>query len=465
MLGLALGLAGGCAEVKHVNVEPPPSDVEDAGVDAAPEVVEGPDAGPPPSDSQCPGTWSSNSGSATTGCGARRVTTLVEADGPLDLSEISIARTPAGRVGVVFHADTDIEQGDTVLVHFRPTSPAFTPTVLRRVGMRIGDRLGYHARLGATAPDTFHLLTHDIVGGNFGDVLHFEQTGTSSSFTPRDGEVVLGGVPLHTELAFGVLDRSVMMATVLHLDREGANGAPLATLRVLGRGAEGTFAPLTSASSGMAVEDCPGAGKASIVYDGAGRGHVGFFECKSRAFSSAKHRAFDGKTWTSTTTIETTAEPGARGFDVSLALVGARKHLAYFVERVAPSGGASTSSLRIASWSTSSETPTIEVLVDGIPTPDPMNPSHRVALASDRWGLLHLAVIVPDGAGGTLTYRRQARDAAGKTRWLSDVVATGLVGVDQDGLVDMVVDEQGRPHIAFRSGKDLRIHYASRYDR
>jgi hypothetical protein len=87
-------------------------------------------------------------------------------------------------------------------------------------------------------------------------------------------------------------------------------------------------------------------------------------------------------------------------------------------------------------------------------------------MAVDKWGLVHLAVVRPTTTtAGTLDYWRQTPVDGGGTKWLQDVVDDDVRASDQYGLVDMVVDENGRVHIAYRSGVDYKIRYATRYDR
>ena len=95
-----------------------------------------------------------------------------------------------------------------------------------------------------------------------------------------------------------------------------------------------------------------------------------------------------------------------------------------------------------------------------------MYPAYRVAMAVDKFGLIHLAIIRPSpGNAGTLEYRRQARDASGNVKWLSDIVDDNVLAGGANGRVDMVVDDKARPHIAYISDVDLKVRYATRYDR
>jgi hypothetical protein len=50
-------------------------------------------------------------------------------------------------------------------------------------------------------------------------------------------------------------------------------------------------------------------------------------------------------------------------------------------------------------------------------------------------------------------------------QWLTDVVAPGIVSDLSESRADITVDARGRPHIAFRSGADGAVYYATRTDR
>lgn len=142
-----------------------------------------------------------------------------------------------------------------------------------------------------------------------------------------------------------------------------------------------------------------------------------------------------------------------------------KKYAAYFFRKALQTPPQSAD-LRLATWSLATDTPTIEVLDQTIPSLDAQYPRYRVAMAVDVFGLVHLAIVRPATAKtGYLEYRRQTRLDGGGVKWLSDIVDQDVLTESSDALVDMVVDDKGRPHIAYRSGVDLKIRYATRYDR
>lgn len=49
--------------------------------------------------------------------------------------------------------------------------------------------------------------------------------------------------------------------------------------------------------------------------------------------------------------------------------------------------------------------------------------------------------------------------------WLVDVVDPNVISQFETGALDLLVDENARPHIAYFSGADSKVRYATRYDR
>jgi hypothetical protein len=79
--------------------------------------------------------------------------------------------------------------------------------------------------------------------------------------------------------------------------------------------------------------------------------------------------------------------------------------------------------------------------------------------------LYHAAVVAPGiQSTSTLEYWRQI-DVGGRRSWLVDIVDDDVLADGTRGLVDLVVDERGRPHIAYYSSKTGQVRYATRLDR
>jgi hypothetical protein len=146
---------------------------------------------------------------------------------------------------------------------------------------------------------------------------------------------------------------------------------------------------------------------------------------------------------------------------------GTKKYAAYYF-RAAQQANPNKAELRLATWQVDSDVPTIEILDQSIPSGTLAAPSfaYRVAMAVDKFGLVHLAILRPTSAtAGYLEYRRQIPNGTGGTKWLSDIVDPDCMSDVSESFVDMVVDENARPHIAYRSGKDGLVKYATRFDR
>ena len=125
-------------------------------------------------------------------------------------------------------------------------------------------------------------------------------------------------------------------------------------------------------------------------------------------------------------------------------------------KRVEP-GATSTASILLARWQLQRNSPTIESVADDIPSPVNQSRLHCAA-AIDRFGLIHIDVVVPDRNNylGSLRYIRQAPNGMGKPKWLVDTIDPVVGFQTNDAYVDRVVDDKGRPHIGYASRVDGR---------
>jgi hypothetical protein len=213
----------------------------------------------------------------------------------------------------------------------------------------------------------------------------------------------------------------------------------------------------------MSPSDAPGVGAASLLFDSAGKQNVLFHYCDSPYGSQPLYHVFDGSLWSAKKTVDNGGSLGFSGFSPRLAVHGSQKIAAFFFRKDAQAEF-STADLRVVRWSTTIDVPQITIVEEAIASPK-LLPRYRLAMAVDAYGLVHLAVIHPSSPGGTLAYYRETPVPGGGTKWLRDTVDDDVLGADQDGAVDLVVDAKGRPHIAYRSGMDLSVRYATRYDR
>lgn len=416
------------------------------------------DAGEPPSDFECKNDPWTKATKTKEECAPRQVRDVVT-EAPLLTTGVAIARTPAGRVGIVFNAEESAEEGSMVLVHFVPSTPAFPePQVVKRsTGYAFHD--GLLTRIAATAPDTLHVLAHDVDDQTFsGDVRLYQLVNGTPPLEAR--ELVISGVKYPTELGFAVGSSGGMFVTV-----RVATSATEAKLAARMKSGGGGFVPLPDVTTSLLPKEAPGTGASSLFVDATGQVHLLYHHVETPLHSTPRYHSLDGTTWSYRKTIDNAVLDGLSGFSPRIVAFGTRKYAVYFF-RKAGQEGLATADLRLATWESSSDTPTIEILDQSIPSEDTMSPDYRAAMAIDKHGLLHLAIIRPTStANGYLEYRRQIRVAGGGTKWLSDIVDPEVLGVSSSAHVDLVVDDDARPHIAYRSGKDGMVKYATRYDR
>ncbi|MBS2019978.1 MAG: hypothetical protein JST00_44350 [Deltaproteobacteria bacterium] len=467
---LLAGIAS-CSDLKTAEGDDPPGSDGgdgDSGADAAaePPGTDGSvgadasvDAGPPPADFECKGDEWTKTTKTKAECAPRQVRVLT-ASAPIDVNAISIARTPAGRVGIVYNSEEGSETGEMHLLHFLPSTPSFAAPVLvkRATGFAFHD--GYLSKLAASAPDTLAVLTYDM-----DDI--------SSSGEVHLRKLVGGKEPLTDDLAFnGVMARPTEIAiasdaagNIVATARRKATVGATATLLTAGKTPTGPFTSLPSLATNLLPAEAPGAGAVSMVFDPVGQLHLLYHHNEVPQHSNPRYHVIAGGAWSFRKTIDNNVVDGLSGWSPRLAVFGTKKYAAYFfrkAQQVTPA----VADLRLASWDSDTDTPSIEILDQGIPSPDVQYPAYRVAMAVDKFGLVHVALLRPSSANvGYLEYRRQTRVTGGGTKWLSDIVDGDVISQTSEAYVDMVVDGNARPHIAYRSAKDGKVRYATRFDR
>ncbi len=466
----AIALVFACSDLKRAEEAPPGSDV-DGGDDADAAVADDSgttksdggtvDAGPPPTDFECGSDAWAKTTKAKKECEPRQVK-IVDNDIAIDTPDVAIARTPSGRVGIAYYAPSTPDEGETHLIHFVPTSATFTPAVIKR---NIGpySEAGHALRLGASGPDTLHLLSHDVIDTTSGDVVQLRLVAGKEPLT--NAELVASGVKRGTELGFAVDPTGNAVATVRIQTGTKDGGAPVAKLAAWRKTGNGAFTALPDVATGLLPAEAPRTGEASLFYDAGGQLSLLFHYCEVFAHSQPRYHTLDGSSWSYRKTVDNAIVDGLSGYSPRVAVHNGKKYAAYFFRKALQTPPESAD-LRLASWGLATDTPTIEVLDQTIPSLDAQYPRYRVAMAVDVFGLVHLAIVRPTTAKtGYLEYRRQTRLDGGGVKWLSDIVDQDVLSESSDALVDMVVDDKGRPHIAYRSGVDLKVRYATRYDR
>lgn len=466
----AIAIAGvACSELKVADEAPnvggsDETDAEPQGEDrdggSRPDTADGGDAGEPPSDFACTGTWVSTS-KPKPECAPRQVK-LIDDNVIVDATDISIARTPAGRVGIVFNNELG-EEGEMRLWHFVPNKPSFVPEVVVEQGS-LGYHPGYSTRIAASGPDVLHVLAHNVNDASGDVVLRRLEKGKAPLTTE---ELVVPGVKIRTQLGLAVDSTGTVYASALLRGTTSTSTAKLAVRQKVGGG---SFTPLPDISTSLLPHLAPGTGAASLVIGPSDQLHLAYHFCYVSAseppsVSTPRYHMLAGTGWSDHKTIDNQTIEGLAGFSPRLVLSGNRKYAAYFF-RKAGQAGVPTADLRLATWVLDADLPSVEILDQGIPAEDAMDPAYRVAMAVDKFGLIHLAILRPSpGKVGTLEYRRQVRDSSGNVKWLSDIVDDNVLASQANGRVDMVVDDKARPHIAYISGVDLKVRYATRYDR
>ena len=422
-----------------------------------------PDSGAPLLDFECPTDPWTKVTKLKTECAPRQVK-LVESPSPADVRGVSIARTPAGRVGIVYNAEQGADTGELHLVHFTPATPTYPPPKLLTIATGFAFHDGYSAKIAASAPDTLQVLSYDMDDSSQTGEVHLRKL-VAGTLPLTTSLLIATGVKSPTELAFAS-DPAGNTVAAYRLATVGAT-AKLASKQ--GTPA-GVFTALPDLTTTLHPGAAPGVGAGSLVVDQGGQAHFLYHynnDALAPQFTTPRYHTLAGNVWSTPKTIDNNAPDGVSGFSASLAVFGTKKYAAlFFVKAVAP--GTITADLRLISWDASADVPTVEILDSQIPLMDPLYPAYRVAIAVDKFGLVHVALLRPTDAAhknGYLEYRRQTRQPGGGTKWLSDIVDPTVFSEFSSAFVDMVVDDKARPHIAYRSGKDDNVYYATRFDR
>ncbi len=467
---IALASVFACSDLKRAEEVPPGDDVDGGDVtppggddDSGTSTTDGGgkiDAGPPPTDFECGDAWTKTT-KAKKECEPRQVK-IVDPEIAIDVPDVSITRTSAGRIGIAYHFPTNADEGEMHLAHFTPTSPTFTAALIKRA-LGPYSQAGYAVKLAASAPDTIHVLSHDVIDASSGDVVHLKLVAGKEPLT--DPELVLSAVKPRTELGFAVDPAGNAVATIRVQTGKTDAGGPIAKIAARKKTGGGAFTALPDVASGLLPNEAPRTGEASLIVDANGTFNLLFHYCEVFAHSQPRYHTLDGSSWSYRKTVDNAIIDGLSGYSPRVAEHNGKKFAAYYFRKALQSPPESAD-LRLASWSLATDTPTIEILDQTIPSLDAQYPRYRVAMAVDVFGLVHLAIVRPTtGTKGYLEYRRQTRVAGGGVKWLSDIVDPDVLSESSDALVDLVVDDKGRPHIAYRSGVDLKVRYASRYDR
>lgn len=390
-------------------------------------------------------------------CGSREVRVIEE---NVRAESVSIARTSAGRVGIVYSSRVSDTRSDLHLPNFTPSTPAFDVAVATR-SIDGYVHTGQRSKISASPPDTFHVLSHDVHDATAnGDVvlLHLPDGATFS-----EPELIMQGVASPSEIAIAVDAKGTAYMTVRTRAIDESSSL-VARRKRMGDDVENLPVLVTR----LDPTSSPTAGAASLVLDKNSKLHVLFYQNEFANYSSPRYHTLDADDWSYRKTIDNNVPDGLCGYSGQLAVFGTKKYAAYFFRKVAQEVPFPTAELHLAAWELETDKVSVELIEQKIPSKDALSPRYRVSLAVDRWGLVHMAIVRPydsDETGGHLDYVRQTRSADGSLKWASDIIDPEVLSETDGAEVDIVVDENGRPHIAYLSGKDHSIRYATRYDR
>jgi len=417
---------------------------------------------PPTGDFECTKPWNSAPGAGDPSCVGVRTVTLLESPA-VTTGGISIAVTAGGHLGVAYDYDTD---ADTACVHLAifpvpATSAAVVAPHIQSVGATPNDLVGIASALAAGgAADVLHLA---YVDEGVEQMTYQEVVGATGLLSAP--ELVASGIGAGAYVALAVSGSGLIRASY-YLPSTSA-------VRSAARMAGGGFFPSSEIVTGL-DPNAPGTGQSSLVFDDADTPNLLYQNCQVDNFSTPVYQTFDGTSWSAGKTLDNADLNGYAGYSPSLAVSGSLKYAAYFFIAAGQSAPA-TAELHLAQWQLFTDSPELAILDSVIPANDPSGSGElfrfQVAIAVDKFGLVHMAIVRPEegNQSGIVEYVRQAL-VGGVTKWLTDVVdgdvfAPSEADLSPDAFVAITVDDAARPHIAYRSGKNGGVYYATRFDR
>jgi hypothetical protein len=422
----------------------------DAAIGSAADASAGDDlAAPsrPPVDFVCNEPWTRGAARTDKSCLTRQVSVIEM--GLIPPRTLTIARTQAGRVGIAYESSSGPDSSDLHVAIFDDASPSPSPSLTDLSDGPL-DRVGARSAIAAGANETFHVAYLEL--GALGNTIYYRALPKSGPPGPR--EPVAQNFSNLGQLAIAAAFTDDV--TVGYFNSTA--GVIASRLRVAASGTWASENPVRS----MVDATAAGAGQLRLIIGADDEPLVAFHSTYSATVAQPRFSGFNGSAWSASKTIDNPTDNGLSGFSIGHALFGDVHTAAYWAQ-----SGMGVVELRIASWRAIDDRPMIEVIDQDVPAADISNPMHASAIAVDRWGLVHLAILEPNAAGGVLLYKRQTV-VAGQTMWLSDVVddaAMVVAGSGDPSLVDIVVDGGGRPHIGYFNAATGNVLYATRFDR
>jgi hypothetical protein len=408
------------------------------GADAAPDAQPG-----APIDFECSEPWTRGASRTHAECLPRQV--VVIESGVADPTSISVAHTAAGRVGISYEYPQGADVSELHLALFPGAtlpSPSAAPITILSDGPM--DRVGVRNALAASGTDDLYLAYLEV--SSFGNAVNYCRVGACQ---PSSIEQVVGNFASSGELSITV--DSTGKATVAAFNP--STGILSSYQRT------STWSAAKTIKSGIDTA-AAGAGQVRLVTDANDLPVAALHFTMAVGQAQPRYSEFDGTFWSTPKTVDNAGVNGLFGFSIGVGLYSGMHYSAYFGQ-----SGAGVVDLRLASWRANSDVPDVSVVVQALPVADFANPLHRSAIAVDKWGLVHLAILEPQSpGGGVLEYRRQVV-VGGATKWIADIIDDAAVGSGDPSLVDLVVDDSGRPHIAYFNQANGKVFYATRFDR
>lgn len=404
---------------------------------------------PPPTDFPCGADYWTKATKTNIACASRYV--LAIESGLSVNRQVAVAVDRSGSVGLAYGHEMSSDEGQLHLVSF-PVGARQVPKPTIVAGGQF-DRIGVRVAMVPRSSGGFHLLYVDV--GPQGSELNYSGWAGSGQPNPESlsNEVGLKG---SVDLVEGS-DKRVYAIYYADIARG-------VYARVRPKGGVGSWT-LPQALDGDIVSTVPGLGQISVVRH-AGGGPAYALHFGALGSSTPRFRRYDAiNGWSAKKTLDNNTYAGIAGQSIDLVITPSTHYATYF----AIPTGSTNADLRLASWASSSDTPTISVLEQAIPV-KAGEMTYEAALAVDPWGLLHLALILPSGSAspsvprGVLEYRRQVL-VGGQKKWITDIVDDDVLSASTASPVALWVEPRGRPHIAYFNGRTGKMMYATRDDR
>lgn len=413
-----------------------------------------PDAGPPPIDFVCgdKDAWTLSLREKPA-CGTRRAQEVAKLsrDG-VSFRALALGQSASGRIGMAWSEETGIDVDTSTL---RTTS--FMPGAAAATGTVISDSVLYPTS-DYNGPGYDGLAA---VGSAGDDVfLAFPETQEGVSNTINEGSITPDGqligitslaktVRRHTQVAIArnTINDDRALSWYNRPGSGGVDGRILVRVRESGvLGAEQSVTGNDTSSV-----DAPAAGAQSLAFDRNGALTVLYgTSAMSSSFGRYSKRSRAG-TFASPTTLFGNFSDGIhQGLAPSISIAGTSGVMAAFkIEATGATQGQVKYSLYTFDIGAGEPTPVAQSPdpIYGMSTYNNFSASGRARI--DAGGLIHM-VFGYHSSGGTcrIEYRRQSL-LNGKPIWYEDTVAVALCAAEDLPLVDMVIDQNRRPHIGY----------------